>query len=233
MWIRSACNAPRSTSRDGASAAVRGFSVFGSARSETTSRPPRFPSSPGRVSSSSDGLDCCGLPPAGLERTVTQARSRPQPSNLRRMESLAILTIRSRQSSSLSSLCRHPAAMHSQALGILERTAQLPMRARTSTRTKPRHRIAEDFRAGYPNLAPALADLVPERKASSPRARLLARGSPLASRLRPKFPARYDAEGDTHRLRRIPARRGQNRALWRSELPRARAEPVAPSPPLR
>src|SRR3989441_7219633 len=132
MWTKSLCIAPI-TSRDGASGAVRGSSVFGSARSETTSRPPRFPSSPGRVSSSSDGLDCWGIPSAGLERTVPQARSRPQPSNLRRMESLAILTLRSRQSSSLSSLCRHPAAMHSQALGILERTAQLPMRSEEHT----------------------------------------------------------------------------------------------------
>src|SRR5713226_641079 len=151
------------------------------------------------------------------------ARSRPQPSNLQRMESLDILTIRSRPSSSLFSLSRHLAAMHSQVLGILERTAQLPMRARTSTMTKPGRCIAEGLRAGCPNSAPAPERPGPEKKASSPRARIVARGSPLASKLRSKFLAEYDAEADTRRWPRIPARHGQNRALLRLELPHAQA----------
>src|SRR5260370_12977797 len=113
--------------------------------------------------------------------------------------------------------------MHSQVLGILERTAQLPMRAHTSTRTKPRHCIAEDLRAGCPNSPRAPAHPGPERKASSPRARIVARGLPLASKLRSKLPAKYDGEEGTGRLRRILARRGQNHALLCSELPRAQA----------
>src|SRR5467141_3789346 len=225
--------APRITSREGASAAVRGFSVFGSAPTETTSRPPRFPSSPGRVSSSSDGLACRGMPVAGLERTAALARSKPQASNLSKLENLAILTIRPRQSCSLSSPRQCPAAMRWQALGILERTAQLPMRARTSTRKKPRHCIAEDLRGGCPNWAPAPAHPGPERKGSSPQARIAARGPPLGLKLRSKFPAKYDAEGDTSRWRRIPERRGRNRVLSRLERHRARDGPAAPSLPLQ
>src|SRR5260370_19799028 len=173
------------------------------------------------------------MPVADAERTAPLARSRPQPSNVQEMQSLGILNIRSRQSYSLSSPRQYPAAMHSPDPSILERTAQLPMRERTSTRTKPRHCIAEDLRAGCPNSAPAPAHPGPEMKGSSPQARIAARGWRLGSKLRSNFPADYDAGGDTNRWRRILPRRGQNPALLRSELPRARAEPVAPSPTLR
>src|ERR1700682_517304 len=221
------------TSREGASTAVSGFRVFGSARNETTSRPPRCPISPGRVNSSSEELDCGGNPLAGRAKTAAPAKSKPQPTHLPIVEDLAILTICSRHSPSQSSLCLRPAATHPRAPSILERMARLPARARTSTSTIPRRCIAEGLQGGYPSLALARARRGPERKASSPRARTAARGSLLASELHWKFPARCGASGDNHRLRRSPAPPGRNHALLCSAPLHVPAVLAAPTPPLR
>src|SRR5258708_1163404 len=92
-----------------------------------TSRPPCFPISPGRASSSSEELACGGNPSEDCEKTPAPARSRPQPSHLPKLEYFAILTSCPRQSSSPSSLCLRPAPMHSRALLILQTTPRLPM----------------------------------------------------------------------------------------------------------
>src|SRR5271155_3422592 len=60
------------TSRDGASAAISGFKVFGSARSDSTSRPPERPTSPGRDKSSSAGFACCALLDLGETKKSAQ-----------------------------------------------------------------------------------------------------------------------------------------------------------------
>src|SRR5712692_8850397 len=123
--------------------------------------------------------------------------------------------------------------MHSRGPGILERTARLPTPAHTSTSTTPGRCIAEDLLGGCPSSAPAPEHLGPERKASSPRARIAARGLPLASESHSKFPAGYDAEGDSRQMHQIPALHERNRGLLRSAPLRAPAALAAPNPPLR
>src|SRR5260370_37194217 len=225
--------AARIASRDGASTAVRGFRVFGSARSETTSRPPRCPISPGTASDSPATPSCVGTPLVALENKMAVVSNRPQPNPLLKVESLTIVTICSRYSSSLYSVSRRLVATYSPNPSTPERRARLPKRAGTSTSKTPGRCIAEDLQGGCPSLALVRAPQAPERRGSSPRARIGARGSPPASGSHSKFPGGYDAEGDSYRSRRSPLPLGRNRALARSEPLRARAVRAVPIlPPL-
>ena len=74
IWTRSACITPM-TSRDRASAAIKGFKVFGSPRSDTTRRPPGLPTSPGSTSNSSFVICSCGKAIAGGPTNTKSDRS--------------------------------------------------------------------------------------------------------------------------------------------------------------
>src|SRR5258708_2582363 len=62
------------TSRDGASTALSGFNVFGSERSDTTSRPPGCPISPATGSASTVDAPCPGTAGFALGTTKNARR---------------------------------------------------------------------------------------------------------------------------------------------------------------
>src|SRR4029077_15637610 len=105
------------TSRDVASAAVSGFKVFGSERSDTTTRPPAWPISPGTESTSWLEFACCECAAPANRSDVAQAKKILPSSHLPREIERSCLMMSLLHVLLLSSPLRNPGATQLQVLG--------------------------------------------------------------------------------------------------------------------